>query len=144
MSSYFSYLIPSAGFGSRSNEHQHDLEPIHAHPIQHRNAYYKALDDSLDDYVKCSPTYDKKVTPINQEDYEEPTSARSTSGSEVFEDATDQHSPQKPLPYFMDESAFISTDLYEFLLSSLPNIVKGCQWVLVYRSVLMKSLYTLH
>ncbi|KAG6732437.1 hypothetical protein I3842_01G177800 [Carya illinoinensis] len=135
LSSYFSYIIPSAGFGSRSNEHQHGLKPIQAYPAQHRNVNFKALDQSLDDYVKYSPTYDKKVTPINQEDYEEPTSGRSTSGSEGFEDATDHHSPQKPLPYLMDESAFISTDLYEFLLSSLPNIVKGCQWVLLYRAV---------
>ncbi|XP_040989054.1 oxidation resistance protein 1-like [Juglans microcarpa x Juglans regia] len=135
LSSYFSYLIPSAGFGSRSNEHQHGLKPIQAHPAQHRNANFKALDESLDDYVKYSPTYDKKVTPINQEDYEELTSGRSISGSEGFEDATDQHSPQKPLPYLMDESAFISTDLYEFLLSSLPNIVKGCQWVLLYSTL---------
>lgn len=75
----------------------------------------------------------KKVTLSNQEDYEDPASGRSTSGSDMFEDATDQHSPQKPLPYLMDESVFISPDLHEFLLSSLPNIVKGCQWALLYR-----------
>jgi hypothetical protein len=134
LSSYFSYIIPSAGFdGSRSNNHQHDLKPIQALPVRHSNVNFKALDESLDNYVDCSPVCEKKVTPSNQEDDEQPTSGRSTSGSEMFEEAT--HSPQKPLPYLMDESVFISTYLYDFLLSSLPNIVKGCQWVLLYRLV---------
>lgn len=35
----------------------------------------------------------------------------------------------------MDESTFISSELYEFLLSSLPNIVKGCQWTLLYSTL---------
>jgi hypothetical protein len=100
---------------------------------------YKALDESLDNYVDYSPVREKKVTPSNQEDDEEPASGRSTTGSEMFEEAT--HSPQKPLSYLMDESVFISTYLYEFLLSSLPNIVKGCQWVLLYRLVFLKGLH---
>lgn len=94
--------------------------------------------------MKRSPVCDKKVTTITQDGDEDPASGRSTSGSEVFEEATNRHSPQKTFPYLTDESVFISTDLYEFLLSSLPNIVKGCQWMLLYRSVLLKSLYTLH
>lgn len=93
----------------------------------------EAEDKFLNDYVECSPVFGKKATVNNQEDNEDPASGRSTSGSEMFEDATDQHSPRKRLPYLMDESVFISADLYEFLLSSLPNIVKGCQWVLLYR-----------
>ncbi|KAE8076110.1 hypothetical protein FH972_014778 [Carpinus fangiana] len=134
LSSYFSYIIPSAGFdGSRSNNHQSDLKPIQAPPVRHSNVKYKALDESLDNYVDYSPVCEKKVTPSNQEDDEEPASGRSTTGSEMFEEAT--HSPQKPLSYLMDESVFISTYLYEFLLSSLPNIVKGCQWVLLYSTL---------
>lgn len=39
----------------------------------------------------------------------------------------------KSIPDLMDESSFISSDLFEFLHSSLPNIVKGCQWLLLYR-----------
>lgn len=41
----------------------------------------------------------------------------------------------KSLPNLMDESSFISPDLYEFLHSSVPNIVKGCQWFLLYRYI---------
>ncbi|XP_021828989.1 TLD domain-containing protein 2 isoform X2 [Prunus avium] len=95
MSSYFSYVIPSVGFGgSRSGVN--------------------------------------KETENNRESDYDHVSGGSTSGSEVFEEATDQHSPQKHLPYLMDDSVFISSDLHEFLMSSLPNIVKGCQWVLLY------------
>ncbi|RWR81203.1 oxidation resistance protein 1 [Cinnamomum micranthum f. kanehirae] len=41
----------------------------------------------------------------------------------------------KSIPDLMDESSFISSDLFEFLHSSLPNIVKGCQWVLLYSTL---------
>lgn len=64
------------------------------------------------------------------------SSGRSTSSSEMFEDATDRQSSEKSMPYLTDDSLFISSDLYEFFQSSLPNIVKGCQWVLLYRAVL--------
>lgn len=135
-SSYFSHIITSAGFnGSRSNKHQHDFKPCQSDTVKYSNANFEAQDEYLDDYAKCSPVCVKKVTLSNQEDYEDPASGRSTSGSDMFEDATDQHSPQKPLPYLMDESVFISPDLHEFLLSSLPNIVKGCQWALLYSTL---------
>ncbi|KAL5996875.1 hypothetical protein ACLOJK_007798 [Asimina triloba] len=39
--------------------------------------------------------------------------------------------PKAPVA-FTGESSFISPDLYEFLHSCIPNIVKGCQWVLLY------------
>ncbi|KAG7991722.1 hypothetical protein I3843_02G092100 [Carya illinoinensis] len=135
-SSYFSYINHSVGFDrSISNKHQHDLKSIQEHPALYRNANSVALDESLEDYVKRSPVCDKKVTTITQDGDEDPASGRSTSGSEVFEEATNRHSPQKTFPYLTDESVFISTDLYEFLLSSLPNIVKGCQWMLLYSTL---------
>ncbi|XP_050239249.1 uncharacterized protein LOC126688557 [Quercus robur] len=136
VSSYFSYIIPSVSFnGLRSNNHQHDLKPSHSDTDGYRYVNLEAEDKFLDDYVECSPVFGKKATVSNQEDNEDPASGRSTSGSEMFEDATDQPSPRKHLPYLMDESVFISADLYEFLLSSLPNIVKGCQWVLLYSTL---------
>ncbi|KAM7261523.1 hypothetical protein ACFE04_008890 [Oxalis oulophora] len=59
-------------------------------------------------------------------------SDRKSSDSDVFEEAIDHETPRKPLPNLADDSVFVSSDLYEFLESSLPNIVKGCQWVLLY------------
>ncbi|KAB1219338.1 Oxidation resistance protein 1 [Morella rubra] len=133
VSSYFSHIIPSVSFnGSTLNKHQHDHKPTQA---QYRNVSSEDLDESLDNYVECSPVCEKKVTPINPEGDDHPASGRSTSGSEMFEEANNLHSPQKPIPYLMDESVFISTNFYEFLLSSLPNIVKGCQWVLLYSTL---------
>ena len=60
-------------------------------------------------------------------------SGRSTCSSDVFEEATELQSSENPTPNLTDNSSFITSDLYEFLFSSLPNIVKGCQWVLLYR-----------
>lgn len=64
----------------------------------------------------------------------EPGSGKSTSSSsDVFEDAATPHTFEKSMPCLADESLFISPDLYLFFEASLPNIVKGCQWVLLYR-----------
>ena len=90
----------------------------------------------MDSYVACNAVSDKNQTQTNQVEDEtvgDKTSGASTSSSDVFEEAIDHRTPTKHLPNLMDESAFISPDLYEFLFSSIPNIVKGCQWVLLYR-----------
>ncbi|XVE81927.1 hypothetical protein DITRI_Ditri15bG0105600 [Diplodiscus trichospermus] len=55
--------------------------------------------------------------------------------SDEFQEAREQQSPVKPSLNLSDESVFITCDLYEFLISSLPNIVKGCQWVLLYSTL---------
>lgn len=34
-----------------------------------------------------------------------------------------------------EKSTFISEELFEFLQSSLPNIVKGCKWILLYSTL---------
>ncbi|KAK4800160.1 hypothetical protein SAY86_025525 [Trapa natans] len=68
----------------------------------------------------------------NKEEVDDTGSGKSTSSSDVFEEAAEQNSPVKHLQNLMDVSAFISPELYEFLHSSLPNLVKGQQWVLLY------------
>ncbi|KAB2625600.1 TLD domain-containing protein 2-like [Pyrus ussuriensis x Pyrus communis] len=121
--SYFS--CPSVGFGgSTSNKHQSTIVS---------NGDFESQDESVHRYVECrSPPGENKETENNCENDDDRASGGSTSGSEVFEEAADQQSLQKQLPLLMDDSVFISPDLHEFLLSSLPNIVKGCQWVLLY------------
>lgn len=75
-----------------------------------------------------------KETVNADNDNGEPTSAGSiASGSETFEDAPDRHSFEQSLAYLTTDSVFITPNLYDFFQSSLPNIVKGCQWVLLYR-----------
>ncbi|KAM1724251.1 hypothetical protein ACFX13_022763 [Malus domestica] len=121
--SYFS--CPSVGFGgSTSNKHQSTIVS---------NGNFESQDETVHRYVECrSPPGENKETENNCENDDDHASGGSTSGSEVFEVAADQQSLQKQLPLLMDDSVFISSDLHEFLLSSLPNIVKGCQWILLY------------
>lgn len=64
----------------------------------------------------------------------DPSSVRSTdSAHDVFEDAVEKFTFEKSMTNLTDDSLFISPELYEFVESSLPNIVKGCQWTLLYR-----------
>ncbi|KAL4308285.1 hypothetical protein GQ457_01G031290 [Hibiscus cannabinus] len=55
--------------------------------------------------------------------------------SEEFEEAREERSPMKSPLQLSDESVFVKYDLYEFLMCSLPNIVKGCQWMLLYSTL---------
>ncbi|KAL6497769.1 hypothetical protein OROHE_027008 [Orobanche hederae] len=66
----------------------------------------------------------------------EPGSGTSTSNSsDVFEDVSTPHTLEKSCPRLLDESLFVSRDLYQFFEASLPNIVKGCEWVLLYSTI---------
>lgn len=58
---------------------------------------------------------------------------RNINSSNGIIGATASHDSEEYLSYLSEKSAFISADLFEFFQSSLPNIVKGCQWVLLYR-----------
>ncbi|XP_076896506.1 uncharacterized protein LOC143549493 [Bidens hawaiensis] len=62
-------------------------------------------------------------------------SSSSSSSSEVFEDATEPNTPMRAVIDITIDSSFISPDLYQFFQASLPNIVKGCRWVLLYSTV---------
>lgn len=57
----------------------------------------------------------------------------STSSSEAFEDAAKPNNTMTAVIDLNIDSFFVSPELYQFLQSSIPNIVKGCQWVLLYR-----------
>lgn len=98
-----------------------------------------------DNYEECyDHAHEKKEAPNSQrEDQEHGFGRRNrlengdlstgSSSSDSFEDAVDHN--VKSMSYLSEESSLISADLYEFLLLCLPNIVKGCQWVLLYSTV---------
>uniref|UniRef100_A0A5B6Z3D4 Putative oxidation resistance protein 1 n=1 Tax=Davidia involucrata TaxID=16924 RepID=A0A5B6Z3D4_DAVIN len=154
LSSIFSFILPSASFGGfRSNKYRHDIEPIQSLPVRWNSRSVSWRDKPLDSYEECNPKFENKET-LNSheedgkngsgrnkgalnahEEYRDHDSGRSTSSSDMFEDATDPHNMEKSMPYLTEDSSFISSDLYEFLQSSLPNIVKGCQWVLLYGTI---------
>lgn len=159
LSSVFSYILPSKSFnGFRSNNQQHDIKPIQSLPIRWKSRTFSHQDKPLDNYAECEYKCENEgpatlhgndgehgfvmgQTCDNDETFGTPKengdhgSEKSTSGSDIFEDATDPPSLEKSMPKLTHESLFISFDLYEFILSSLPNIVKGCEWVLLYSTV---------
>ncbi|XWS39133.1 hypothetical protein CRYUN_Cryun18bG0023900 [Craigia yunnanensis] len=152
-SSIFSYIIPSVSLdGSKSNDHGSDLKPIQSLPVRWKNRKFEVQDESLDSCKEYAITYasedlksvceDKKklwthndtkqiVSPHGEEKHR--VSEWSSSDSDEFQEAREQHSPVKPSTNLSDESVLITCDLHEFLLSFLPNIVKGCRWMLLYR-----------
>ncbi|MBA0559104.1 hypothetical protein Golob_016084 [Gossypium lobatum] len=142
--SIFSYITPSVSSGgSRSKDHGSHLKPIGSLELQ---------DEPLDSYEdliipftneklvrvhevkkKISEDSDNKQTISPRGEDKDHTSER--SDSDEFQDTREQQSSIKPPLNLSDESVFITCDLYEFLVSSLPNIVKGCQWMLLYSTL---------
>lgn len=49
----------------------------------------------------------------------------------------------KEIAELTESSAFISANLFEFLHACLPNIVRGCKWILLYRYEKKKELILL-
>ncbi|XP_028780941.1 oxidation resistance protein 1 [Neltuma alba] len=132
-SSYFSYAVPSVSFsGSRTSNQQYDLKPI--------QVAYDNLEsqDDPDEYVDFSPVCKSMDFLKDKNKHEDQVSRRTSCSSEVFEEANGPQTPnssKKPRVNLTDESIFISPELYEFFESCLPNIVKGCQWVLLYSTL---------
>lgn len=98
-----------------------------------RTLSYRLLPAPMD----CSEDYKTKsesdvTVEISKEKLDQ-VSERNINGSNGTEEASTSHDSEEYLSFFSEKSVFISADLFEFLQSSLPNIVKGCQWVLLYR-----------
>ncbi|KAG9445747.1 hypothetical protein H6P81_011875 [Aristolochia fimbriata] len=105
---------------------------IHLVPKKWRNrkhSWKERPPEEIPESARECETYE--VPEICDEDLE-PESERDSTESDKFEEALGSPSLSKCIPDLADESSFISPDLYEFLQSCLPNIVKGCQWVLLY------------
>ena len=121
---------------SKTSKNGPDSGPIQSVSVSCNTDIPEPQDDHIDAYVDFSPVCEMKdilKIKINNEDQ---APRRSSCSSEIFEDASGRLTPITPKtsPFnFTDDSFFISPDLYEFLESSLPNIVKGCQWTLLYR-----------
>lgn len=133
LSSYLSYIIPSINFdGSNTSKHQKDHKATQSSSSGYTYEDFEYQDVPTDKYVDCNNIDLVKDEVIN----EDQTSRRSSSSSEVFEEANGQQTPnssKKSTINLSDDSTFITPELYEFFESCLPNIVKGCQWALLYR-----------
>ncbi|KAK7343990.1 hypothetical protein VNO77_13168 [Canavalia gladiata] len=137
LSSYLSYIIPSISFdGLETN--RHDLKPIQSPSAGYNYEHFEYQDVPLDNCIDCSSMYNSFDSLKDDNINEDHTSRRSSSSSEVFEEAKEQQTPNtsKKSPFnHTDGSAFISPTLYEFFEACLPNIVKGRQWVLLYSTL---------
>lgn len=128
ITSYISNIIPSRVLDG-SEKHQHEFKLIPSDPVRYSNINSKPQkDELLDSRVASNGSNGKSQTQTQTNSVKDETI--DDNGSRV---STSHDSPPKPLSNLMDDSAFISADLYEFLFSSIPNIVRGCQWVLMYR-----------
>lgn len=137
MSSYFSYIVPSAIFYGSKPSKQEDLKPIQTFSAGYSSVNLEPQDDPFDEFVGCSPVC-RGEDFLKDKISEDHFSIGGTRCSENFEEAngkpqTPHASKKKPPVNLTTDSTFISPELYEFFESSLPNIVKGCQWVLLYR-----------
>ncbi|KAF5736713.1 hypothetical protein HS088_TW14G00863 [Tripterygium wilfordii] len=148
---FFSFGLPFDW--SKSSKHKETPKPIQSLPVRWRSKEFRQQNEQVNSYQDCTATCDNGAVRKSSDDYEyyspisvcgnkqtlppcdnheECNSQRSSNNSDVFEEANEQQSPQKSLPDLTDDSAFISQDLYEFLKLSLPNIVMGRRWVLLY------------
>uniref|UniRef100_A0A1J3J8B6 TLD domain-containing protein 2 n=1 Tax=Noccaea caerulescens TaxID=107243 RepID=A0A1J3J8B6_NOCCA len=55
--------------------------------------------------------------------------------AKVVESGNDYFESVKQMTELTEESAFISANLCEFLHACLPNIVRGCKWILLYSTL---------
>ncbi|CAI9118044.1 OLC1v1019551C1 [Oldenlandia corymbosa var. corymbosa] len=156
-SSLLPFGLPSVSFEwFKSSNHQNDAKLQQSDSFSWRSKSFSLKDIPLDRHIESSNGHEshggysvhhnnecggsisrvvcQKKELINADaDNGDPGSARRTGdGSDIFEDARDANGSGRLLPNLTDDSLFVSPDLYEFFESSLPNIVKGCQWVLLY------------
>ncbi|KAK1413658.1 hypothetical protein QVD17_35434 [Tagetes erecta] len=149
-SSVFTFMRSSSD--SSSNKHDDHLKPIQSLPSRwkSKDASWQHLpldiydeDEDEDDDNDISDCHERSgtqgslrdVSSAIEENGDLGSAGSTSSSSEVFEDATEPNTPMRALIDLTIDSSFISPDLYQFFQSSLPNIVKGCRWVLLYSTL---------
>lgn len=136
-SSLLSFSLPSLSFDRfRSSSHQDGRRPHESHKFDRAFGNYEILSDEeyYDHGTNGKLSFSKKQYNNKIVDDDDSSSARGRGCvPDVFEDAAEKFASEKSMPNLTDDSLFISPNLYEFFDSSLPNIVKGCQWTLLYR-----------
>ncbi|GAA0172285.1 hypothetical protein LIER_26137 [Lithospermum erythrorhizon] len=149
LSSIFSFILPSPIFGkSRENECTDEGNTTIFHSFKWKDEHFSVGDETLNKHseyefeIERKATYENRLCRSSVKDFTkqhihmdngQPDSAKSNaSGSSVYEDALDSPSFSNSIPNLTEDSVFICPALYAFFDSSIPNLVKGCQWVLLY------------
>lgn len=139
---------------SKSDKQQSDLKPKQTYSFNETSKDFYPAKQSFDDCnewstVCCKDSENKLSNPISKDNEGDPVSKGnkdspvsvadeykdciSGTSNGDFDVLVDANSSTKYLSNLTDKSTFITPQLYEFLQSSLPNTVQGCQWVLLYR-----------
>ncbi|KAK9146230.1 hypothetical protein Sjap_006133 [Stephania japonica] len=130
--SYLSSFLPrSSSDGYKSIKRHMDFRAIRSLPYLWKSNSFAGKEKQMDSNAEREPgCRNEEVLECIKEDEIGPDFQRST-----FDVGNHAEFVTSPTSYIMDESSFISLDLYEFLYSSLPNIVKGRQWILLYSTL---------
>uniref|UniRef100_A0A0D6R5F1 TLDc domain-containing protein n=1 Tax=Araucaria cunninghamii TaxID=56994 RepID=A0A0D6R5F1_ARACU len=138
LSAFLFSLLPAADTGSNGNirsqnveneaSSSSDLGISTGEKRQNENSFKK------DEFLECKTHCRREEEPRVYEDDNE-WEFVTESGSKTSDTSDHYWVSQKPvpsLPDLSDDSSFLSVDLREFVNASLPTVVKGCQWVLLY------------
>ncbi|KAL5712027.1 hypothetical protein ACHQM5_014237 [Ranunculus cassubicifolius] len=135
VSSYLYSFLPTVSLdGYRSIRKRHDLRPFRSLSNKGRSKSFSGREKHLDTNGEHIPQLEKKEILGTSENQ-----SHSDALGKIDNDTVRKESPSHVsgicVPNIIDKSVFVSPDLYEFLQSSLPNIVKGCQWELLYSTL---------
>lgn len=108
MKSFTSYF--SFGAGNENEDSESSSPPPPPPPLPVRSDSYESVEN------------------CKQEDSKKNQASTVIIGNDYYEGRV-----KEMTELITESSAFISADLCEFLHACLPNIVRGCKWVLVYR-----------
>nr|XP_043610500.1 TLD domain-containing protein 2 [Erigeron canadensis] len=151
---YFSSVLTFMRSSNESGSDKHDnhLKPIQSLPTRWKSKDYSWQQIPLDTYDEGDNEFDPckqngsqsssksmicdngEVSNTREENGDQ-GSVESSGSSEMFVDAAEPNTPMRAVIDFNLDSFFISPELYQFLQSSIPNIVKGCRWVLLYSTL---------
>ncbi|KAF5205537.1 oxidation resistance protein [Thalictrum thalictroides] len=128
VSSYLYSFLPTVSLDGYRSKRRPELRPFRSLSNKWKSKNYSSKDKQLDNNAEHVHQCENKEIPGTSEEGE--SQGRNIRVS--VEKASTSHTSANCVPQLMDQSSFITVELYDFLQSSLPNIVKGCQWVMLY------------
>ncbi|KAJ6790800.1 oxidation resistance protein 1 [Iris pallida] len=150
ISSFFLSRLPATCSGADWHEsnkltqpHNTIPAPLRSLPKRWKANSFTSKDKALDCSSDSRTDTESDDTPRKSKEDTDQVSERKVDGSigvaeakvngtSGVAEAPTLHASEEFLSCLTDESSFISANLFEFLYSSIPNIVRGCKWVLLY------------
>ncbi|XP_071690371.1 uncharacterized protein [Rutidosis leptorrhynchoides] len=133
---------------SDSDKHDNQFKPIQSLPKRWKSKDYSwqqipvdTYDDANDDSDPLEQRFEqesvknREVSNTRGDNKDQVSVGRSSSSSEVSDDVSEPNTSMNATIDHTIDSSFIFPELYQCLQSSIPNIVKGCRWVLLYSTL---------